>query len=579
MPNSWRHLLSAAMILPCVSNTLAAPVENSSQSPKCRFIPSDAGWPSVTDWNSLNQSISGRLIAGQPLAHSCHGEAFVQSLCASIEESYDNPIVYFPDPVNIMSPLFLNDSCSPYTSPSSPCTLGNLASYAVNVSSADDAVAAFKFATEKNIRVVIKNTGHDYLGRSTGKGALSLWTHNLNEISYLNYTSEQYTGPAVKVGAGVQAFDLYKSAFENGFRVTGGFCPTVGLVGGWVSGGGHGALGSLYGLGADNALEFDVVTPDGQHLTASATENADLYWALSGGGGGTYGVVISMTEKVHKDGQTAGAAMTFMNTDDDAYWAAIESWQKQLLIFDDINGMNTFWGFTDKLFTLFFSTLPDADEAAIIAAFDPFISELKTLGVQYTYQTSQKPTFYEHFSLYTPDLPFGDYITNNTLGGWLIPRTTVQQNLTALMSVFRNITTKNPTHPFQINGVANNVTHQRVGNSADSNSVLPAWRDSLYWLNMDVDFALDGPMSVITDLQAEMNVNQNMLKALTPGGGAYINEATYDNPDWKQDYFGANYDQLLSIKQKYDPESILYGAASVGSDSWAPDSEGRLCAA
>lgn len=78
-----------------------------------------------------------------------------------------------------------------------------------------------------------------YLGKSTGKGALSLWTHNLKSISFQNYTSQAYTGPAIKIGAGVQAFEAYTAAAAHGLRVVGGECITVGLAGGFTQGGGH----------------------------------------------------------------------------------------------------------------------------------------------------------------------------------------------------------------------------------------------------------------------------------------------------------------------------------------------------
>lgn len=78
-----------------------------------------------------------------------------------------------------------------------------------------------------------------YLGKSTGKGALSLWMHNLKSISFTNYSSNAYTGPAVKMGAGVQAFEAYTAADKVGLNVIGGQCVTVGIAGGYSQGGGH----------------------------------------------------------------------------------------------------------------------------------------------------------------------------------------------------------------------------------------------------------------------------------------------------------------------------------------------------
>jgi len=134
--------------------------------------------------------------------------------------------------------------------------------------------------------------------------------HNLKGMSFLNYTSPYYTGPAVRVGAGVQNFEVYQAASQHGLRVVSGSCPTVGMAGGFTQGGGHGPLGATYGLGADNTLEFEVVTVDGQQLAASSTQNADIYWALSGGGSGNYAVIISMTAKAHTDGPLAGAGFS-----------------------------------------------------------------------------------------------------------------------------------------------------------------------------------------------------------------------------------------------------------------------------
>lgn len=103
--------------------------------------------------------------------------------------------------------------------------------------------------------------------------------HNLKDISFLNYSSASYTGPAVKLGAGVQAYEAYEAASNRGLRIIGGFCPTVGIVGGFVQGAGHGPLSGAYGLAADNTLELDVVTGNGTHIVASTTKNSDLYWA------------------------------------------------------------------------------------------------------------------------------------------------------------------------------------------------------------------------------------------------------------------------------------------------------------
>lgn len=108
-----------------------------------------------------------------------------------------------------------------------------------------------------------------------------------------SYNTSYYNGSALKVGAGVRGGDAAEFAAQYGYRVVVGDCPDVGMAGGYTQGGGHSLLTGLYGLGADNVLEWEVVTASGQHIVATPNQNKDLYWALSGGGGGTYGIVVS----------------------------------------------------------------------------------------------------------------------------------------------------------------------------------------------------------------------------------------------------------------------------------------------
>ncbi|KAL4735442.1 hypothetical protein BDV11DRAFT_211995 [Aspergillus similis] len=567
---SHHYLLTTCSLLAVLSVVAAAPGRPTTNG-TCRYLPNDPQWPSSEEWQQLNNSVGGRLIRGIPLASPCHGGEYNETTCGTLQESWASPPPY----------------CSPFMSRDSPCSLGNIASYAINVSSAQDVVAGIAFAQRNNIRLSVKNTGHDFLGRSAGAGSLALWLHNLNGIQVVNHTGGSgYSGPALKLGAGVQGFEVYGFAARSGLRVTGPFNPTVGVVGGYVQGGGHGALQGAYGLAADNVLEYEVVTADGRHLVVSPAEHEDLFWALNGGGGGTYAVVLSATMRAYQDGLVAGASLSFSAGDNEtdadanmeAYWTAISAWHSQLLVHDEIPKLTTLFSFTNTSFSLVAATLLDSPASTLSAVLAPFIQTLNDLGLSYTYETNTQSSFYDHFALYTPALPYGITVTNSTVGGRLIPRQTVTEKLPELVSALRNIT----SHPnIRINGIAANITHTRVGNTPTSNAVLPAWRDALYTLNMDAYFEPGASTDVILARQALTNANQDLLKQVTrdAGGGAYTNEATFDNPDWKADYFGSNYGTLLRVKQTYDPGHTFYGAATVGSDYWSMQRDGRLCAA
>lgn len=155
----------------------------------------------------------------------------------------------------------------------------------------------------------------------------------MKDIEFKDYSDKHYTGKAVKMGAGVQGFEVNKAAFEQGLQVVTGSCPTVGVAGGYSQGGGHSALTSAHGMAADQVLEWEVVTADGVHLIANREKNADLYWALSGGGGGTYGVVLSMTSKAHQDTHTAGANLTFASAgmSQEAFYSLVDTFQTTVL--------------------------------------------------------------------------------------------------------------------------------------------------------------------------------------------------------------------------------------------------------
>ncbi|TVY12592.1 FAD-linked oxidoreductase patO, partial [Lachnellula arida] len=451
----------------------------SSSQPTCRYLPTDAKWPDQTVWDHMNQTVGGRLIRGVPLGQPCYTPQFSAEECSRIQEEWVLLSPFIADPVNFMSPYWMNNSCSPFLGPNGSCMLGNLASYALDVNSAEDAIAGIRFAQDNNIRLTIKNTGHDFLGRSAGAGSLALWTHNLDEIAFVNYSSPLYTGPAVRIGAGVEYQDLYLAASSQGYRVVGGSCSTVGVTGGFSQGGGHGPLGAAYGLGADQVLEWEVVTAAGQHLTVSPmNDDAELYWALSGGGAGNFALVLSVTVQAHVDGPVAGAAFSFVNIGDDiAYWAAVSAWLRTLIVLDTIDGLTIVWTITAGALSLEFATLPDVTTTDVINnTLAPFFTELAELNVSLTdsYKTDVHANFAEYYDVWVSQT----YTSNISIGGRLIPRSMVQdQNtaLPALVAALRGITSGGA----QILGVAANVTH---GNYTP-NAVLPSWRDALFTMS------------------------------------------------------------------------------------------------
>lgn len=310
------------------------------------------------------------------------------------------------DPASIMAPYFANQSCDPFQPRSGQCVIGTYSQYTINVTGSSDVAAGLKFAEDHNVRLVIHNTGHDFAGKSSGAGSLSLWTHNLKDIEFFDWSDQYYTGKAIKMGAGVQGFEANAAAYDEGLQIVSGECPTVGLAGGYTQGGGHSALSSRYGMAADQALEYEVVVASGETLTASRHENNDLYWALSGGGGGTYGVVLSLTSKAHPDVPTSGANLTFTSEglDMDVYYDLIQTFTSSLPASADAGVMSVFY-FTSESFMIAPLTGPDVTADQLKDFLTPLTDKLQTLKVAYTSHFEDFDSYVEFYEAMFAPIP------------------------------------------------------------------------------------------------------------------------------------------------------------------------------
>lgn len=283
-----------------------------------------------------------------------------------------------------MAPYWANRSCDVFSAREERCVKGTYVQYAVKVATPEDVVQTIEFAKKKNIRLVVRNTGHDYLGKSTGAGGLGLWMHHLQGFAALDYQSNYYTGKAVKIAAGMTSVDVSTQAHANGLSVVGGNCPTVALAGGYTQGGGLGFLTSRYGLGADQVLEWEVVTLAGKTLKAKPTANSDLYWALSGGGGGTFGVVLSLTVKAYPEEHTAAAQLSFVSTSvsQDAFYEAVEAVNNAMPALSEAGGV-AIYVVQSIGFSLLPAMLPNSSQAHLDALLKPALAKLQSLNITY----------------------------------------------------------------------------------------------------------------------------------------------------------------------------------------------------
>lgn len=238
--------------------------------------------------------------------------------------------------------------------------------------------------------MVIRNTGHDLLEKSTGAGSVGLGCGctTRSRSRFFPIVPANYVGLAASKGAGVQAFEVQAEASWHGLVVMTGNCPSVGLVGGYARGGGHGQLESRFGLAADQALEREVVTATGNVLVASSTQNSDLYWVLSGGSSGTYGVVLSMTTRAYLECQDCIRKLNLLSYRGLPFTAAVDKFVSLLPAIGEAVGVSI-WRITSTMFSMTPTSIFGGTVEQFHSLFFPLVKFLNKSGIQWGIQAQK----------------------------------------------------------------------------------------------------------------------------------------------------------------------------------------------
>ena len=303
---------------------------------------------------------------------------------------------------------------------------------------------------------------------------MSIWTHNIKGIEFQQYDSQDYKGPSIKVGAGVLGKEAYAAADKEKMVIVGGECATVGPAGGYTQGGGHSALSSKFGLAADQTLEWEVIDGQGRFLKASRIENPELYWALSGGGAGTYGVVYSMTVKIRPDFPVTGLVMNFTSDgiSQDTFFEAIDYFNQVLPTWTSAGAMAIAL-ISNSSFDLTPVTLPNITANETNAMIKPFVDKMDELGIDFHMNITTFPSYLQHYQTLIEPNPT-QLVQNGQYGGRLIPRSVVEEDNANLTAAIRRITDDG----ISFVEIGLNVSSAVVGNPY--NAVLPAWRDAAF---------------------------------------------------------------------------------------------------
>ncbi|KAH8882295.1 FAD binding domain-containing protein [Thozetella sp. PMI_491] len=552
----------------------------------CRCLPEDDCWPSPAKWAALNASVDGSLFqvrpAGAPCFSTFNGQQNAEysiAECDTVQKGWKDSNWIVEQQTEAFSDYWTNYTCDPTLTCSVSCNIGMHPQMVVMAQKVSDIQEAVRFAKDQNIRFVIRNTGHCYSGRSSGYGALAINTHGLDSVlfSAAHKGPGTWDGGTAIVGAGVMFRDLYPAAHKLGVDVVGGDYPTVGIAGGYIQGGGHSPLSGIYGMASDSALSFDVVTASGELVTANAANNTDLFWALKGGGMGTYGVVTSLTVKTYPSVIATGMTLNIVRPSrndtnaTEAYWTAIADFHSYGPVLAEA-GMYVWYTITPGGLNVQPFVAPNRTVAEFEEILQPFIARLTSLDV--TYEASapaQYPSFYD---LYTSLFALSDDVGTHTLiGGRLFKTADVTAGGAAIASAIRSLVEAGHTFGGRIVNPGRAVPDP----TASISSVHPVWRDTsgvAQWV-----YNAGSCLSQVGRRAAAQYVTDmgEALRAVSPNSAVYVNEGDVNEPNWQEAFWGSNYRTLLRTKQRWDPDGVFWAKSTPGSERWVLRDERRLC--
>jgi FAD/FMN-containing dehydrogenase len=403
---------------------------------------------------------------------------------------------------------------------------------------------------------------------------------------------------AVTLGAGALWIDAYHKVTTQGGRyVQGGGCTTVGVAG-LIQSGGFGNFSKQYGTAAANLLEAEVVTADGIVRLVNACTHPDLFWAIKGGGGGSFGVITRVTLRVHALPETFGAVFgTITASSESAYQQLIAKFMQ----FYHSALFNSHWGEqvafnTDNTLelSLVFQGMTQVQVEELWQPFLVWIAAEKTLSFSKPFQCLAIPA--QHFwdADYLNKVAPGVMVADSRSGapkhhtvwegdkgqaGWFIHGYQSAWLPDMLLSQERqsDLTT----------AIYHSSRHWRValhfnkGLAGAPATALAAARDTA--MNPDVlsafalaiiaggsSAAFTGMPNTAPDLE-EARANAKRIKlamdALTqvvPHAGSYVSESDYFNPNWQLAFWGSNYPRLVVVKKNYDPDELFMVHHGVG---------------
>jgi FAD/FMN-containing dehydrogenase len=588
--------IAAMPVLAALPPYLLAEAAPQAAAPR-RVRPTDPAWPAAQRWQELSAAVGGNLIEVQSLFAAC-ASAAGGAACRDVTANIRNPF-YLADQVAGTQVSGWLDAWTPAPS-----------AYAIRARNTADVVAGVNFARAHNLRLVLKGTGHSYLGTSNAPDSLLIWTHAMNQVTlheaFVPAGCKVAAVPAVSAAAGAVWIDLYHAVTsEAGRYVQGGGCADVGVAG-LVQSGGFGSMSKGFGTAAAGLLEAEIVTADGTVRTVNACTEPDLFWALKGGGGGSWGVVTRVTLRTHEAPQMFGAAWGSVKAHSD------EAYRRLIARFVDFYAgslFNPHWGeqlglAPDNTLKLSFVS-QGLDKAQQQQLWQPFFDWVKADTSSFTVtdefgvgaRAAREWWGVAGNRSMIPDSRPGVPAYH---GWWKGDQDQVGMYLHGYDSLWLPAALlRESERPRLVEALFASSRHKDLGLHFNKGlagappAAVASARDTATNPEVCDAFALviiaDGEASAYpgearkaVDLAAAhadaraIDLATAQLRRIAPRAGSYVSESNYFNRNWRRDYWGVNYSRLRAIKTQYDPEGLFFVHHGVGSEDWSPDGFTRL---
>lgn len=328
---------------------------------------------------------------------------------------------------------------------------------------------------------------------------------------------------------------------------------------------------------ADNVLSFDLITAQGEFVTADAETNADLFWALRGGGPAAYAVVLSATFKTVGEQKAAGVVLNInstMTNSSDAFW----------------EGVRTFHSHTNRLVDnelyAYFELSPmrlhvqpivgvGKSAAELDALVQPLLDELEAQDIPYDSETKEFDTFFDLYLDLFEDEPAGQ---SSLTGGWAFSHQDVADNNDGIIEAFK--TSLAPRDDLAGAGFVIGHLWKPADLGTAATAMNPRFRNVSSKVITALAVPADATWAQKQDLQHVLtDIQDAALRAAGPGGCAYINEADPYQEDWQGRFWGGGaYARLLAVRKAWDPQGLFYAVATPGTEDWdVIDFGTRLC--